>query len=1230
MNRLIIVILISCFSIHSIAQDVKLDIAQKVATNWYYNKARAASLKSATITKTKEYKYRGKTNFYIFSFEEGGFVIVSANYAAEPILGYGFKGKVPENIDNPAIKSWFDNYARQIDTLNYCKLKSHTVNPKWQEILDNNYLKSANEGVEPLLTTAWDQGWPYNAMCPEEPNGPGGHAWAGCVAIALSQIMNYHKWPERGAGKLYYLSKLSKNVTVSFSDEFFSWENIPDTINEYNNDVAKLIFNAGVGTGSQYSASSTSVGTWVTSSPEGQILQKLPMEIALSSFFRYNYDSIYARQKTTDVYDDEWIYLLKTEINKRRPIYLQGEDINGISKHAWVCDGYDSDDYFHFNLGWGGLFNGFYYISKVAGFGFDFSQNQIAILGIMPDSTSFFVDQNMELSGTISPDGNIVIPRGITLTLNQGCNLKMKENTKIISLGVLKSLGTIDNIVKISSTDSLSRWKGIWHDDSYLTYYNIIDVQDTNIFYNTEISNSSSDGLNLAGLWEQYTVIDNCQIKNNTGRGLYAQTSPMTLINNSFQGNKEGIFIMNPYSKIEQNTFDETLIFIGKFGSIEFNRNIVRNNSTLRFRGQELDFKSFNFKKNIFHGNEFAVICDLTSGNFINNLFVNNSIAFQSIDSRNILANNTFSNNKIALDFKKGMNVSIVESTIGSGTDTLLNNIIYNNFDNIIIGSSTLPIIDNCIIQNGINGIINNTSFDLNQINLDKIIDGDPKFLNPNSIIGLDTSSYYNFDWNINSNSAALDYLSGDTIGLRLPLTDLNDNPRLNRELDLGAYESVMPPTLSPVIIQNPESKRVCEGFETIISTRIKGDSIQYKWFHNSEYIENANNDSLIFIAVSNKNEGSYYCVAYNNYGSDTTSVADIEISKTKPFYLGELQGPDTIIWWQDSVIYSVNNNPDTKYTWDFSGNKITSISNNLQVNVPEIDSIVQIKIFSENLCGIVDSLQKSVVIKPFSPKEPYGILYGPSVVLRGETVKYFYDPGVFKLENVYIHPYGFEWSNQGYYVSDYASENSVFIVHWYKYSDFSGRFFEGEDIVLPIDVVESINQLPIITCTKKIISEENIFICSINPLKAANSYEWIWPQGLIPISDTNSSEIRFSLKNDYKGGILKVRGINSNWRGPYYELKINKNIPSNVDLFHEKTLDIKVFPNPVSNELFIENTGSSEKLNFEIINNIGQVVFSGVITEKAKVQTSSLAPGIYLIKFTDSIASKSIKFIKK
>ena len=79
-----------------------------------------------------------------------------------------------------------------------------------------------------------------------------------------------------------------------------------------------------------------------------------------------------------------------------------------------------------------------------------------------------------------------------------------------------------------------------------------------------------------------------------------------------------------------------------------------------------------------------------------------------------------------------------------------------------------------------------------------------------------------------------------------------------------------------------------------------------------------------------------------------------------------------------------------------------------------------------------------------------------------------------------------------------------------------------------------------------------------------------------------------------------------------------------------ENTLNnVSVYPNPTKDNLTIE-TNSTKEQRLEIINLIGQTVYTNIINKKAVVNTSAFANGVYILKLSSDKETKIIKFIKQ
>jgi len=358
---------------HLTAETVKEEKARAAAQNWYRHYA-PENKKSASVARFSEYKHNERTAFYIYNFDQGGFVLVSANDAVTPILGYGFEHAAPDEITNEAVKGWLDNYARQIDTAFVLNRKNEEMTAKWQEVLSNKIQTKNGNSVGPLLTTTWDQGWPYNAMCPEDPSGPGGHTWAGCTATAMAQILKYWNFPEGGVGYYSYIPRFNPQYgsqSVFFNETDYAWEEMESTATSDNYEaISALMYHAGVSSDMDYSTSGS-----------GAHLYR-----AVYGFKRnFDFSDSIIQEYRSQHNDSTWLQLIKSNIDNLRPVLMDGYNASLEYGHAWVCDGYDQNDYLHINWGWSGSLDGFWQFNNLFPGWFDFRFHQSAITNLFPN-----------------------------------------------------------------------------------------------------------------------------------------------------------------------------------------------------------------------------------------------------------------------------------------------------------------------------------------------------------------------------------------------------------------------------------------------------------------------------------------------------------------------------------------------------------------------------------------------------------------------------------------------------------------------------------------------------------------------------------------------------------------------------------------------------------------------------------------------------------------------------
>ncbi len=204
------------------------------------------------------------------------------------------------------------------------------------------------DNVDPLLSTLWNQGTYYNQLCPTDPNGPGGHVWAGCVATAMGQVMKYHDHPDQGTGSHSYYAAGYGTQSANFGVTTYEWSSMPNQINSNNLPIATLLYHLGVSVDMQYS-------------PNGSGAYSSDARDALVDYFSYSPNAQLLPKNSFPI--ETFIYKLQNELNLNRPVYYSGSGSGG--GHAFVCDGYQGDDYFHFNWGWSGYGDGYFYLNNL-------------------------------------------------------------------------------------------------------------------------------------------------------------------------------------------------------------------------------------------------------------------------------------------------------------------------------------------------------------------------------------------------------------------------------------------------------------------------------------------------------------------------------------------------------------------------------------------------------------------------------------------------------------------------------------------------------------------------------------------------------------------------------------------------------------------------------------------------------------------------------------------------
>lgn len=391
MNRIILLIIFGLTFPLIQGKQVNVGNAERVAKQYFKSISKGGArgvddLKLDYTAFSDKYTSSGKSIdasvcYYIFnSISHDGFIIVSGDDRVMPVLAYSLEGIFNRSDMPPNLKAWLESYKLQIESALIRPDKPDACTEKmWQNLLEGEYITEGNSVVAPLIQTKWNQGNFYNALCPYDYDS-NTRTVTGCVATAMGQIMKYWNWPGSGTGSHSYTHPRYGILSANFGGTTYAWTSMPNTLTSSNISVATLLYHCGVSLEMDYN----------TPAEGGSAASTADVEDALENYFGYS-SNIQVIQRSS-YSESQWIQKLKAELDAGRPVQYAGSGSDG--GHSFVCDGYDSNSYFHFNWGWGGSSNGYFIISELNPGNVSqtegFNSNQRAVIGIAPQTVETF------------------------------------------------------------------------------------------------------------------------------------------------------------------------------------------------------------------------------------------------------------------------------------------------------------------------------------------------------------------------------------------------------------------------------------------------------------------------------------------------------------------------------------------------------------------------------------------------------------------------------------------------------------------------------------------------------------------------------------------------------------------------------------------------------------------------------------------------------------------------
>lgn len=342
-----------------------------------------------------EGSYKGVNSYYVFSNDKSA-VILSASSLAAPVIGYMDRPVTSSTPMPEQLRWWLDKIGLAIaeaeaapQTFSLTGISANgTAGLSGMKIRvpgASETRTAAKTDIAPMMKIYWDQGDPYNLLCPQVGNA---RCYTGCVATATAMAMKYHEFPEKGMG---VVSTTFNNQTLSLnlSAKKFDWGSM---LNQYTssattnqkNAVAYLMQAVGYAVNMNYGTDASGAVT---------------EDVVTALVNNFGYDKAIDLKAREFYTNEDWEDMLYAELQAGRPVIYGGNGSDG--GHQFICDGYRSKDgFFHFNWGWSGAYDGYFALSRLvpggmgAGGNSDgFTQNQDMVTGVRP-----------AVSGSVAPE----------------------------------------------------------------------------------------------------------------------------------------------------------------------------------------------------------------------------------------------------------------------------------------------------------------------------------------------------------------------------------------------------------------------------------------------------------------------------------------------------------------------------------------------------------------------------------------------------------------------------------------------------------------------------------------------------------------------------------------------------------------------------------------------------------------------------------------------------------
>ena len=478
MNRLLLFFLFFAVGHGLFAKRITPTKAQHMAVQ-FLKGLREDTRAAIDAREVKQVRYDSRSCYVFNVGRRNGFIVVSTDDRMEQILGYATTGRF-DTAHLPAdLQWWLACYDEQMDRL--------PIAPATRTVTQTN---PARARIEPLVSTRWDQGKPYNLKTPKV-----GHTatYTGCVATATAQLLYYHRCPTASTTAIpSYITSTKRLPMPQLPATTFDWTKMrpvyeEDATGESADEVAKLMLYCGQAMKMDYNIDGS--GAYVN-------------EEVFSKYFGFAKGT--REVSRSDYTLVAWEKLIYNELEARRPVLYTGGKVSGA--HAFVCDGYDGNGYFHINWGWGGQSDGYSKLSILnpsdqgagSSSGEDgYTLSQTALLGLSTTPVTFEKE---------TPDNRLTASE-VWLYQTFDTRKKASDNFNITNLG----LYTYNLTAEMQSFEL--NW-ALYRDETQLQTFSAAAINNLKPEYRVSTNSDLSFGANLTD--GTYRLVPVCRLKSET------------------------------------------------------------------------------------------------------------------------------------------------------------------------------------------------------------------------------------------------------------------------------------------------------------------------------------------------------------------------------------------------------------------------------------------------------------------------------------------------------------------------------------------------------------------------------------------------------------------------------------------------------------------------------------------------------------------------------------------